>query len=67
MKNMAKVEFNRKYPPSMADKLEYAVELIELTDIAREGPISTVKRALFILQFGEISPKEFYDYLEATR
>ena len=48
------------------DKYEYAVTLIE-TVVAREKrPTQIIYEALAILEFGQITPKEFMFYLDTV-
>jgi hypothetical protein len=48
------------------DRYEYAVTLIE-TAVAREKrPTQIIYEALAILEFGQITPKEFMSYLDAV-
>lgn len=48
------------------ERMEYAVELIELGNAKEKSPMRIVESALTILEFGGIKPKEFLFYLEAV-
>jgi hypothetical protein len=48
------------------DKLEYACELIELLNAKERPPMRVVEEALTILEFGQLTPKEFLSYIKAS-
>jgi len=50
----------------LAEKLEYAVELIELGNAKEKSPMRIVESALLILEFGQLTPRQLLYYLEAT-
>jgi hypothetical protein len=48
------------------EKLDYAVNLIELVSAKEKSPMRIIETALAVLDFGQITPKQFMEYLEAT-
>lgn len=48
------------------EKLEYAVTLIETMNKDEDSPIRVVEVALTILEFGNLTPKQMLDYIDAT-
>ena len=51
---------------SREEKYEYAVTLIETMNAKEKSPMQITETALTILEFGQITPKEFLFYLEAV-
>jgi hypothetical protein len=56
----------RKGTQEECDKLEYAVMLIESVGVIKHSPMRIVEDALRILDFGQLTPKQFLDYIEAV-
>jgi hypothetical protein len=48
------------------DKLEYAVDLIEGATHSFKSATSIIQTALQVMDFGQITPKQMLDYLQAT-
>ncbi len=50
------------------DRLAYALSLIEaLADHADDDPRNIVENALKIMEFGNLTPKQMLDYIDAVR
>jgi hypothetical protein len=52
---------------SKEEKLEYAVELIEALNAEKDEPMIIAENVLQILEYGQITPRQMLDYIEATR
>ena len=50
------------------DRLEYALSLIDtLAELDSNEPRIVLENALKIMEFGNLTPKQVLDYIEATR
>ena len=49
------------------ERLEYALSLIDALAEQDEEPCNILENALRILDFGNLTPKQMLDYIEATR
>lgn len=52
---------------AMSEKLEYAIELIELVNAKEKAPIEVVRSALTIMDFGQLSIQDMLKGIEAMR
>jgi len=52
---------------AMAEKLEYAINLIEAVNAEQKSPIEVVRSALTIMDFGQLSIQDMLRGIEAQR
>jgi len=52
---------------TMAEKLEYAIDLIETVNAKEKSPIEVVRSALTIMDFGQLSIQDMLKGIEAQR